>query len=120
MSAHKRVVEKLDECFGRQDWKGMLDFMTDDIERYEVGAPERIRGKKAFEENMKPGPEIASMRSKINRLTEEGNVVISEGTVVLTKKDGSSIHIEFCNVYEFEGDKVRREIAYAGVVPDAA
>ena len=79
VSSHKRIVEKLAECFSRQDWQGMLSFMTDDIERYEVGSPERIRGRAAFEQNMRPGPEVASMRSKIARMTEEGNVVCRKG-----------------------------------------
>lgn len=119
MSAHKRVVEKFSECFNRQDWHGMLSLMTDDVERYEVGAPSRIRGKTEYEHNMEPGPEVASMRSRMTRMTEEGNVVVSEGNVLLTKKDGGTISIEFCDIFEFEGDKVKRQISFTGVVPNA-
>lgn len=97
----------------------MLSYVTDDIERYEVGSPERIRGKAELERHMAPGPEVASMRSTITRLTEEGNVVVSEGNVLLTKKDGGTLNIEFCNVFEFEGDKVKRQTAFTGVTPSS-
>lgn len=117
MTPRKRVVEQWGDCFNRQDWRGMLALMTDDIERHEVGAPGRTRGKESFERNMRPGPDVASMRSTISRLTEEGDVVVAEGSVVLTKKDGSSMNILFCDIFEFEGDKIRRQTSYAGVEP---
>lgn len=120
MSPRKKVVEKYGDCFSRQDWRGMLSLLTDDIERHEVGSPERIRGKAALEENMKPGPAVASMQSHLRRMTEEGDVVVAEGNVLLTKKDGSVMNILFCNVFEFEREKVRRLTSFTGVEPAPA
>ena len=43
---------------------------------------------------------------------------MSEGTVLLTRKDGSTLNTEYCNIFELEGDKVKRQIAFTGVVPN--
>ena len=120
MSQHKKIVEKIHASFSRQDWRELFSFMTDDIERHEVGSPERTKGKEAFERNMKPGPDVASMRFNLTRMTEEGSVVVSEGTVLLTKKDGSSMNVQFCDIFEFDGEKVRRLTSFAGVEPSPA
>lgn len=116
MTSNKETVQKLNQCFTRQDWHGMLPYLAEDVVREEVGAPELIRGKDAFEKNMVPGPEVESMRSEIVRMVEEGNVVVSEGTVLLKKKDGAKLDIRFCDVFEFEHGKVKRQTAYTAVV----
>lgn len=116
MSSRKRVVEGLTALFNRQDWAGMLPYLTDDVERWEVGAPEPTRGKKAFEEGMQAGSEVTRLTQSIARTVEEGNVVVSEGKVQVFKKDGNVINVRFCNVYEFEGEKVKRITAYGIVV----
>lgn len=116
VSQRKRVVEEYYELFNRQDWHGMLRLVTDDVERHEVGAPERIRGKLAFEQHMAPGPEVASLRGDITRMTEEDGVVVAEVSVRLTKKDGGSLNIQACTIFEFEGEKIKRLTAFATVV----
>lgn len=116
MTSNKETVQKLNECFRRQDWHGMLPYLADDVVRDEVGAPELVRGKAAYEKNMVPGPEVESMESETTRLVEEGNVIVSEGTVLLKKKDGTSLKIRFCDVHEFEHGKLKRETTYTAVV----
>ena len=116
MSQHREVVESLAVCFNRQDWVGMLPMLTDDVERWEVGAPQSTRGKKEFEQEMAPGPDVTDLREEITRMVEEGNVVACEGKVRVSKKDGKVINVRFCNLYEFEGEKVKRITAYGIVV----
>lgn len=96
----------------------MLSLLTDDVERQEVGSSELIRGKEAFERNMAPPPDVESLRSTRTRMTEEGNVVVAEGTVLVKKKDGTSMNIQFCNVFEFEGERVKRLTSFAALVPN--
>lgn len=116
MTSNKQIAERFNDCFSRQDWPGMLSLLSEDVERQEVGSPERIRGKKAFEANMRPSPEILSMRGDVTRMTEEGNVVVAEGIVRMSKKDGRAVNIEFCDIFEFEDGKVRRLRSFAAVV----
>lgn len=115
MSSQTQVVKECNECFNRQDWAGLVSHYTEDMERYEPGA-EPIRGKQEVERSMAPSPDIKSMRSTISRIIEEGNVVVTEGIVQLAKTDGSALAVAFCDLYEFEANKVRRQTAYTALV----
>lgn len=91
--------------------------LTEDVEWYEVGAPKPARGKVEYIEYGKPGAEVAQMRTEIQRMLEDGSVVVAEGLVTLTKKDGSSVKIQFCDLFDFEGDRIRRKTSYGNVIP---
>ena len=116
MSPRKRVIEEWADCFDHRDWKRMLGLFTDDIERWEVGATTRTRGKVEFEKEVLPGPEVDRLGMRLDRTVEEGNVVVGEGLAHIFRKDGSKITVQFCDIFEFEGDKVRRITAYGSVV----
>ncbi len=94
----------------------MLDLFTEDIERWEVGAPKRTRGKPEFEKEVLPGPEVQRLGMRVDKMIEEGNVVVAEGTAQVHKKDGTTINIQFCDIFEFESDKIRRITAYGAVI----
>lgn len=96
---------------------GDYTVLTDDVEWFEVGAPKPARGKQEYIEYGKPGPEIASMRTEISRMMEDGSVVVAEGMVTLTKKDGTSMKVQYCDVFDFDGDRIKRKTSYANVVP---
>lgn len=116
MTPRKKVIERWAECFATQNWKGMLDLFTEDIERWEVGSPTRTHGKAEFEKEVLPGPEVARLGMRVDKLVEEGSVVVAEGLAQVFKMDGSKIDIQFCDVFEFEHDKIRRITAYGAPV----
>lgn len=116
MTPKKKVIERWSECFAQQNWKGMLELFTEDIERWEVGAPARTHGKSAFEKEVLPGPEVARLGMKVDRVIEEGNLVVADGLAHVYKKDGTTVAVQFCDVFEFEGDKIRKITAYGAVV----
>jgi uncharacterized protein len=116
MTQRKKVVERWAECFAHQDWKGMLDLFTDDVERWEVGASKRTRGKVEFENEVLPGPEVVRLGIQVGKMIEEGDMIVAEGLAQIFKKDGSEIKVQFCDIFEFEGHKVRRITAYGAVV----
>ena len=103
-------------CFSRQDWPGLLSLVTDDVERWEVGGPTPSRGKTEFDQGVRPGQDVVSLDGEIDRLLEEGNVVVADGTVRVSLKDGKAINVRFCDLFEFEGEKVKRLTAYTSVV----
>ena len=94
----------------------MLPLLTDDVERWEVGAPRPARGKKEFEQEMRPGPDVVGLQSDVARVIEEGDAVVAEGTVRVNKKDGSTINVRFCTIFDFDGERVKRLTAFAIVV----
>ncbi len=115
MSEHKNVVEDYAAHFSRQDWPGLVALMTEDAERREAGVPGSIRGRKDIERDMAPGAEISRMRMEVQRMVEEGGIVVAEGSVELTKRDGAAIHVVFCNLFEFQGRLIRRVTSYSAV-----
>jgi ketosteroid isomerase-like protein len=71
-----------------------------------------LRGKAQFEgeivnEAFEPNPQIT-----VTRLTEEHDVVVAEGRVRALRKDGTVVHLAFCDVFEMRGAKIRRLISY--------
>jgi ketosteroid isomerase-like protein len=116
MTPRKIVVEQWADCFARQDWKAMLGLFTDDVERWEVGSPRRTHGKVEFENEVLPGPEVARLGIRVEKMIEEGDTVVAEGLAHIFKKDGSTINVQFCDIFEFKGEKVRRITAYGAVV----
>ena len=116
MTPRKQVIERWAECFAHQDWKAMLELFTDDVERWEVGSEKRTHGKVEFENEVLPGPDVVRLGIQVSRTVEEGNVVVAEGLAQIFKKDGVRIDVQYCDIFEFEGEKVRRITAYGAVV----
>lgn len=95
--------------------------MTDDVEWVEWvdGVPATgsvTRGKAAVAGN--PGADV--LRNEITRLTEEGNVVVAEGICHVTHPDGSTRNVRFCNIFELQQGKVRRQDSFGAVIQEPA
>ena len=95
--------------------------MTDDVEWVEWadGVPpagSRNKGKAAVIGN--PGDD--ELRNEITRMTEEGNVVVVEGICHVTKRDGKSLNVRFCNIFELKDGKVKRQDSFGALLKDSA
>ena len=53
-------------------------------------------------------------------MTEEGNVVVVEGTAHVHKKDGTHLSVRFCDIFEFENGKVKRLNSFGALIKDSA
>ena len=100
----------------RVDRPTVLSCLTDDVEWRIVTAGERMHGRAEFEQNIGAPPDVESVRIEITRMTEEGNVVVAEGTVRLSRKDSGSTTFQFCDVFEFENAKVKRLTTFTAEV----
>ena len=60
-----------------------------------------------------------TLRTEITRMTEENNVVVTEGTVRVTKKESTPMTIKFLDVFEFESSKVKRLDSLTAMVNSA-
>ncbi len=111
MSANKQTVEKYMEAFRQLDHEMVLSCLTDDVE-WIIPGTFHGRGKIEFDkeienENFTGRPVIG-----IDRLTEENDVVIAEGTVRALPKTGGHIDLVFCDVFEMSNGKIRKLISY--------
>jgi uncharacterized protein len=120
MSENKKTVERYMDAYNRLDHEQILDTLTDDVEWILPGAFHTY-GKKEFEDHIEDeecfvgGPAIV-----VNRITEEGDVVIAEGSVTTAMKDGGMLDALYCDVFEMQGGKIRKLTSYLAVLSPAA
>lgn len=115
---NKKIVEDYMEGFRRSDHAAILACLTEDVEWILPGS--RLGGKAAFDKEIENPAFTGRPVIHITRLTEENNVVIAEGRVQASRKDGPRLHAAFCDVFEFENGKIRRLTSYLMEIPAPA
>jgi uncharacterized protein len=118
MSTNKKLVETY---LATTDKSKLGPLLADDIEWVEWadGVPPSgavTRGKEAHVKNY--GDD--QLRGEVHRLTEEGNVVVAEGTAHVTKKDGSTLSVRFVNIFELENGKIKRKSSFGALIKGSA
>lgn len=111
MSQNKHTVHAYMEAFGRSDHPGVLSCLADDVEWLIPGAF-HLHGKEAFDREIENPAFTGSPTITVSRLTEEGEVVVAEGHVRCTRREGDVMELDFCDVFEMRGGKIRRLISY--------
>lgn len=112
MSLNKKAVETYLSGVDNLDRSALLSCLAEDAERAEWadGFPESgipQQGREAIIQNVQR-PSDVIMRSEIERLTEENNVVVSENIVRLSKKEEVFLTLKVCSVFELENGKIKR------------
>jgi ketosteroid isomerase-like protein len=111
MTPNQKMVDRYMDGFRRSDHTQILSCLTDDVE-WEIPGAFHIRGKEAFDKHIEDEGFVGSPAIIVTRLTEEGDVVVAEGSVRTQRKDGTSLHLAFCDVFEMQGGKIRKLISY--------
>ena len=86
-STNKRTVEQYMDGFRRSDHQLILSCLTDDVEWVIPGAF-HVKGKDAFDKEIENPAFVGRPAITVTRLTEEGDVVVAEGSVRATRSDG--------------------------------
>jgi len=111
VTPNKKTVETYMEAFRKTDRPQILSCLTDDVEWVIPGAFS-VRGKDGFaghivDEGFAGHPVIT-----VDRLVEENEVVVAEGSVRAPKADGTFLDLVFCDVFDMRDGKIRRLISY--------
>jgi RimJ/RimL family protein N-acetyltransferase/ketosteroid isomerase-like protein len=114
--ANKRTVRRYMEAFAESDHAGVLACLTDDVEWVLPGGF-HLRGKAQFDAEIVNPAFEPRPRIEVTRLVEEGDVVVAEGRVRATKKDGEVLDIVFCDVFEMRETKIRKLTSYLHILP---
>lgn len=117
MGSNKRLVETYLATSAKSE---LAPLLTDDVEWIEWvdGVPSSgaiTRGKDAFIKNY--GND--ELRGEVHRLTEEGNVVVAEGTAHVTKKDGRALSVRFVDIFEVEDGRIRRKSSFGALIKNS-
>lgn len=97
--------------FRASDHKKILDCLTDDI-IWSIPGHTSLRGKEAFDKEIENDAFEGHPDIKESRMVEEGNIVIVEGSVRSKFKGGAWLELVFCDVFEFEGEKIKKLSSY--------
>jgi ketosteroid isomerase-like protein len=111
MSEKKDTVQRYMEAFAQSDHAGVLACLTDDVEWIIPGAV-HLRGKAAFDREIENDAFVGRPTIGVTRMTEEGDVVVAEGTVQCARRAGGVLDAVFCDVFEMRGAKIQRLISY--------
>ena len=99
------------EGFRKTDHGEILSCLTDDVE-WEIPGVFHAHGKEAFDKRIEDDAFVGRPAITVTRLTEENEVVVAEGLVRTQRKDGTVLHLAFCDVFEMQGGRIRRLVSY--------
>ena len=102
MTENVKTVERYMEGFRRTDHAMILACLTEDVEWILPGMYHH-RGKKAFDAEIENEGFTGAPQIAVTRYTEQNDVVIAEGSVVATMKDGTRLLLAMCDVFEMSG-----------------
>lgn len=111
MSHNKRTVERYMDAFDRQDHAAVLALLTEDVEWVLPGAYV-TRGKAEFDRHIGDDAFVGRPEIVMIRMVEQGDVVVAEGRVSPTRKDGSVVRLVFCDVFELREGLIARLTSY--------
>ncbi|MEO6823792.1 MAG: nuclear transport factor 2 family protein [Nitrosospira sp.] len=111
MSRNKETVQRYMEAFTRSDHAEILSCLTDDIQ-WVVPGIFHLTGKIAFDKEIENDAFVGSPAIEVTRMTEEGGIVVAEGSVRSARRDGGSLNAVFCDVFEMQDAKIRHITSY--------
>ena len=111
MSENKRTVDRYMAGFRVSDHAEILSCLTDDVE-WEIPGMFHSLGKAAFDKEIENEAFVGRPDIAVNRLIEEGDVVVAEGSVRAQKRDGGALNLRFCDVFVMQAGKIKRLTSY--------
>jgi uncharacterized protein len=111
MSANKHVVDHYMKSFNDLEHEEILSCLTDDVEWICPGAF-HLKGKEAFDKEIENPAFEGKPHIITNRMVEENDIVIAEGTVQARKKGGETLQLVFCDIFEMHQGKIKRLTSY--------
>lgn len=111
MSRNKMTVENYLEGFRRGDHARILACLTDDIV-WEVPGAFLLTGKAAFDAEIENPAFVGRPTITTSAVYEDGDVVVTEGTVATRRADGEMLHLRFCDVFVMRDGLIRKLTSY--------
>lgn len=111
MSENKKIVEKYMDGFRESDHQKILSCLRDDVVWEMPGIYKHV-GKDAFDKEIENENFVGSPTIQIQRLVEENNIVIAEGSVQGSMKNGNKLDAVFCDVFVMENEKIKQLTSY--------
>lgn len=114
MAARKALVERYFDGFRRSDHGQILGCLTEDVV-WDLHGYRRLEGKAAFDGEIENESFVGAPELTIDRLIEEGDVIVATGAGAGTHTSGTLFEFAFCTVFAFAGDLIDHVESY--IVP---
>ena len=111
MTQNKKTVETFMDGFRKTDRAQILSCLTDDVQ-WELPGAFKAHGRDEFNQHIVSDGFVSNPQITVTRLTEENDVVIAEGAVQTEQKDGTVLHLVFCDVFVMLDGKIRQLTSY--------
>lgn len=111
MTPNQRTVHAYLEGFRQGDRAAILDCLTDDVE-WIIPGLFHVRGKEEYGRHIVDPGFTGRPRITVDRLIEEGDVVVAEGSVLAPREEGGPLDLAFCDVFDLRRGKIRRLVSY--------
>ena len=115
VSENKRTVERYMDGFRKGDHAQILSCLTDDVEWILPGAF-HLHGKEQFDKEIENEAFTGHPEITVDRMIEETDVVVAEGTVLARRRDGAALKLAMCDVFDMTGGLIRRLTSYLAEV----
>lgn len=115
MANINELVNGLFTAIDAKDTKSFVSFLSEDAV-FAMGEAPVINGKGNIEEGVEQFfQSIKSLSHKVEGVIQEGDRVVTPGVVSYTRHDDSVLTVNFCNVYKFDGDKIKDYNVYIDI-----
>ncbi|MFZ2872937.1 MAG: nuclear transport factor 2 family protein [Phycisphaerales bacterium] len=111
MSTNTQTVDRYMAAFRRTDHAAILACLTDDVEWVIPGAF-HTHGKAQFDGQIENEAFVGPPDIRVTRHIEQGEIVVTEGSVRAARRDGGVLNVVFCDVFEMRGGLVRKLTSY--------
>lgn len=108
--ANKELIEKVNKAF-TQGPEQLLQYFSDDVKWTMIGMP-TWEGKESVRESMKNDEYSGPPDFSIESVIAEGDKVVCEGAITMTKKTGEQSKGRYCDVYTIKNGKVSELRSY--------
>jgi ketosteroid isomerase-like protein len=111
MSQNKKTVETYLDGFRKNDHAQILSCLTDDIEWTVFGAF-HLTGKQAYDDAIEAPGFSGPPRLEVERMVEEGDVVMAELTGAATRDNGDVMRMSMAEVFVMRDGKIAERRAW--------
>lgn len=108
---NKEVIQRANEAFSMGDMKAFLEYCSDDIRWTMVGMP-AWEGKDAILESMRYDEYTGAPIFNVKHIVAEGDIVVCDGDIQMTKKTGEVITGAYCDIYRLEDGVIKELNSY--------
>jgi ketosteroid isomerase-like protein len=112
--SRKALVERYFDGFRRSDHGQILSCLTEDVV-WDLHGYRRLAGKEAFDAEIENESFVGAPDLTVDRLVEEGDVIVATGAGAGTLVGGGRFEFAFCTVFAFAGELIGHVESY--IVP---